>query len=242
VSRRLVVIYEARADFELATELADRVLVESVEWLEEQLDANREWIGVDQDGRALTWASIAKLAREHGVRVHGHFNGAPGKPDAHAARRAIVYLLQSVRCIDAMLLIRDQDDQPARRQGLEQARNHHSAHVRVVIGLANPERECWVLSGFEPGDEPERAKIASEKQGLGFDPCVDSHELTACKNDQAKRSAKRVLAALTDGGQERQRRCWIKTPLSTLEARGGRNGLAAYLKEVRETLVPLVTR
>jgi hypothetical protein len=240
VSRRFVVIYEAQADFDLSTELADRVLIESAEWLAEHLDANRQWIGVGQDGRSLTWASIAKLAREHRVRVHGHFNGAPGEPDAAAARRAIVYLWQRIKSFDAILLIRDQDDQPARRQGLEQARSHHAAHVPVIIGAANPKRECWVLSGFEPGDEPEKAKLAWEKQDLGFDPCVDSHELTA-KNDQAKRSAKRVLAALTGGVLERERRCWLKTPLSTLEARGERNGLADYLKEVRKMLVPLVT-
>jgi hypothetical protein len=241
VSRRFVVIYEARADFDQATELADRVLVDSAEWLGDWLDANRLWIGDHISGGFLTWKSIPSRARELGIAVHGHFDGEPGQPDAQAARRAIAYVRRILNDVDAILLIRDQDDQPARRKGLEQARDHHSAHVHVVIGLASPERECWVLSGFDPETEPEMAKLDTEKQNLGFDPCSESHELTACKNDQAKRSAKRVLAALTGGVREREQRCWAETPLSTLEARGKRNGLAQYMQEVRDVLLRLIT-
>jgi hypothetical protein len=88
VSRRFVVIYEARADFDQATELADRVLVDSAEWLGDWLDANRLWIGDHISGGFLTWKSIPSRARELGIAVHGHFDGEPGQPDAQAARRA----------------------------------------------------------------------------------------------------------------------------------------------------------
>jgi hypothetical protein len=243
VSKRIVVVCEARADFEQATELADRVLVATVDWLEGGiwLDSNRQWIGDDLGGVYLTWKSIPNRARELGISVRGHFEGEPGQPDAQAARRAIAYVRRQFEGVAAVLLIRDMDDQPERRQGLEQARTHHSAYVRIVIGVANPERECWVLSGFDPEDGTETARLDAEKQKLGFDPCSRSHELTACKDDQAKRSAKRVLSILTADDRERERRCWRTTSLEVLEQRGGLNGLAEYLKEVKDRLVPLIT-
>ena len=45
MNRRFAVVYEAAADFQTATELADRVLVDSIDWLEEdQVGYQRTWI------------------------------------------------------------------------------------------------------------------------------------------------------------------------------------------------------
>ena len=44
MSLQFAVVYEAPADFQTATELADRVLVESIDWLEEdQIEYQRTW-------------------------------------------------------------------------------------------------------------------------------------------------------------------------------------------------------
>jgi len=59
-----------------------------------------------------------------------------------------------------------------------------------------------------------------------------SQESNAWKNDQAKRSPKRVLAALVLGEPNRERHCWRATPLATLRERGTENCLTAYLDEV----------
>jgi hypothetical protein len=142
--------------------------------------------------------------------------------------------------LNALVLIRDQDDQPERRAGLEQARSQDHSGIVIVVGLAIVERECWVVSGFEPQDEVESARLESERQQLGFDPRLRSHDLTACKNDLAPRSPKRVLRQLSVGDPDRERRCWCQTALATLQERGGENGLAAYLKEVRERLAGLI--
>ncbi len=99
-------------------------------------------------------------------------------------------LLATIPELEAILLIRDQDDQPERRDGLEQARGHDRTGMVIVIGLAVVERESWVISGFDPADDHEKQKLEDEKRNLGFDPRDRSHELTACKNDQAKRSPK----------------------------------------------------
>ena len=111
MSLRFAVVHEAEADLRTATELADRMLIESIDWLDEHLIANqRMWVAEEPEGRHLRWKSIPQLARDVGIRAHGHFDGEAGEADAAAARRAILYLLKIVSDLKAILLIRDQDD------------------------------------------------------------------------------------------------------------------------------------
>ena len=42
MSVRFAVVHEAAADLQIAKELADRVLVEAIEWLDEELLPNRD--------------------------------------------------------------------------------------------------------------------------------------------------------------------------------------------------------
>jgi hypothetical protein len=135
--QKFAVVHEAEADFQTATDLADRVLIDSIDWLENpHLPGVRDWVAEDfGSGQRLTWKAIARLAREAGIPARGAFDGEPGKPDADAARRAIRYLRKTRPELHAILLIRDQDDQPERRQGLEQARRE-SRGPAIIIGLA----------------------------------------------------------------------------------------------------------
>lgn len=241
MSRKFVVVHEAPADFDTATSLADRVLLETIDWLEEEhLATQREWIARLNDGRQLTWKSMRQLASDAGIRAHGRFDGQPALADAAAARRAILFLLAKLPDLEAIVLIRDQDDQPDRRKGLEQARAEDKSGRAIAIGLAVVERECWLLSGFEPRNEDETARLANERSRLGFDPRHRNHELTACKDDQAVHSPKRVLQALACGVRHRERQCWAEADLELLRQRGSQNGLAAYLTEVRDHLAPLI--
>jgi len=240
VSLSFIVVYEAAADFTTATELADRVITRNIDWLEDTLEHQRQWIGEDQPGSRLTWKSIPNRARELGIRVRGHFDGEPGLPDAQAARRAIAYVLERFEKVDGILLIRDTDNQVERRAGLEQARAVYAAVVRIVLGVAIPMRECWVISGFDAENDDEQQRLTSETQKLGANPNLHSHTLTAGQ-EQALRSPKRVLAALTDGNWDRERKCWQTTPLTALETRGQSNGLAEYLNEIKRLVVPLIS-
>lgn len=241
MSLRFAVVHEAEADFQTATELADRVLVEAIEWLDEDLIADqREWIAAVAGGRRLTWTGIKQLAQEAGIRVHGHFESEPALPDAAAARRAILFLRKAIPELNVIMLIRDQDDEPERRAGLEQARAQDRSGIVIVVGLAVVERESWVISGYEPQDEGESDRLEQERKNLGFDPRMRSHELTACKNDHALRSPKRVLKVLSGDDRERECRCWCDTDLRVLRERGGMNGLATYLEEVRGQLAGLI--
>jgi hypothetical protein len=242
MTKRFAEVYEAEADFRTATELADRVLLAAIDWLDvDLLTDQRSWIAADARGQSLTWKSIKRLASGAGIKAHhGHFQGEPGLPDAVAARRAIEYLVNQSLSMDAIVLVRDQDDQPERRVGLEQARRENHQGPVIVLGLAVVERECWVISGFDPQDEGETVRLEVERKTLGFDPRHRSHELTACKNDQAPRSPKRVLRQLSGDDLDRERHCWVAAPLESLRDRGGENGLASYLEEVRNLLAPLI--
>jgi hypothetical protein len=240
MSRRFAVVHEAEADFHTATELADRVLIDAIEWLDEDLIADqREWVGTVPVDRRLTWKAIPQLAREIGIKAHGHFDGQAGEADAAAARRAILYLKEVIPDLTAVVLIRDQDDQPERRIGLEQARGQDHGGTVIVVGLAVVMREAWVMSGFDPVDAEETTRLDAERQTLGFDPRNRSHELTA-KDEQATRSPKRVLRSLSGDDRGRERQCWAITSLEVLRERGGENGLAAYLHEIRGRLARLI--
>jgi hypothetical protein len=241
VSKKFFVISEARADFITATELADRILLHEVEWLDDVIDSQREWVGEDSPGTHLAWTTVSHRAREVGIRAQGHFNGESGYPDAHAARRAIRYLMKQFEVVDAIVLIRDLDDQQERREGLKQARDEDTSGVKIVIGVAGCEREAWVICGFDPVDDSEKQLLGEENQKLGSNPCLRSHELTAGKNDIALRSPKRVLKVLTGDNWERQQQCWRTTSLELLRERGEENGLTEYLDEIKQHLVPLIT-
>lgn len=235
---RIAVVYEAEADFRTATELADRVLIESHEWLEDHLNSHRIWVKEDTNGHAYTWSRISRLARDARIPSHSRTEFGRGEPDAIAARRAIRYLNEFEK-LHGVLLIRDQDDQPERRIGLEHARIEFLNSLKIVIGLAIVERESWVISGFDPQTNDERNLLDTERQILGFQPHHESHQLNACKDDRAKRSPKRVLKALTDTNHERQRACWFETPLQTLRQRGNDNGLTQFMNELRDHICPL---
>jgi hypothetical protein len=246
MSLKFVMVSEAEEDFETGMALADQVILDPVpvqrdpiHWIEEEtIDHYREWI-TSHDGHLLTWTSIALIANRLRIKAYGHFEGEPALIYGRAARNAIRVVKACFDPLDALVLICDTDDQPERRDGLRQAREAENTEFPVVIGCAIIERECWILSGFEPGTEQERELLDQERQNLGFDPRLKSHELTDGKNDQGRKSAKRVCEVLTANNLDRQRECWRKTELKTLRERGQENGLTEYLAEIEERLVPL---
>jgi hypothetical protein len=247
---RLVVFCEASADFQVAADLIDRVLRhESPGWVAEVLDTApegiRSWRGDGQGGAFFDVHQLAKQVDQLAIRVpHGYFDGRPGAADAMMARTVFSIVRNLVKrgeSIDAALLIRDMDDQPERETGIGQARTEALAWAtfRIVVGCAKPLREAWVLCGFDPQTDDERARLAAVRRELGFHPHEHAHQLTA-KDERAKRSAKRVLRLLTADDRDREAQCWQRVPLDVLRSRGALTGLRDYLDEVRRHLVPLV--
>lgn len=231
------IVGEARADRDAACGLADRVFLDDVHWLDaETLKFCREWRGLTHGADFLRWASVSEEWKQMGLKpIFGKFGE---QPDAYMARKALLMFAQAERRPDAVVLMRDSDAQ-RERTGLEQARDSSKWPFAVVIGLAHPKRECWVLAGFDPKNTQEVEGLTQEERRLSFHPVRDAHLLTA-REHGAKKDAKVALDALTQGDKGRERECLEATPLDTLRERGGNTGLKAYLEEVRERLVPIL--
>lgn len=235
----LAVVCEGKGDRSTACDLADRIFCENVPWLESDvLEYNRRWQGAEPGSDFLKWSDVKRIAQEKKFRLWGFFEESPGLHDAATARKALFVLFESSIPPDGIFLIRDSDNDPERREGLRQAVRDFKFDVPVVIGVAHPKREAWILVGFEPRDEEEQVRLKELRQELGFQPNTDAHLLTA-KHLNDKNSAKRVLAALTQEDHDREAQCWRETSLDTLRSRGKPSGLADYLEQVKDLIVPL---
>ncbi len=195
--------------------------------------------------KCTKWTEVKAMAG--GIKLQRNLrrdsNGQAAGFDYAQGRKAAFLFnqLRQTQPVDALILVRDLDDQPQRRTSLEQARRDHP-EIITVLATPNPKQEAWVLNLFEPTDE-EQPLLEHLRENLGFDPCHKAEELSA-KDDTAKRSAKRVVKELTGDNRERKERCWTETALSVLgdddHPRGKETYLKAYLNEVRQHLLPIL--
>lgn len=234
-----VVVCEAPSDRETIAMLADRVSCTEHPWLDGIIDSMREWVGAAPGQAFVRWGkTLYRMCEERGVpRVHG-LRYSLGRRSALMALRLVLTLDRSPT---AVILVHDSDgDYDEWHQSLEAARrdfcaDEHSPGFDVVIGIAHPEREAWVLAGFEPRTPEEQARYDELRVELGFNPCEQGERLTS-KSEVHKKDAKGALDRLTGGDRDRELACLRETALATLMARGERIGLCAFLDEVRERL------
>lgn len=249
-----VVIVESSADARTATKLAQRVLVEKVDWLEdEQLQYLFRWSGLQENTEHSCWKNIRDIierAKESGLRIPkfiGHSKNGVIKADGAAAIKILnlVRILQKTRHIKAVLFVRDLDNQPERREGIEQARSEHinlQPKLEIIIGTADRMREAWVLNGFIALNQEERRILEEIKAKLNFDPCKESHRLRSNSEEEPDRirNPKVVVKNLTGEKMERERQCWEETSLELLRERGVHTGLTAYINEIEQRLTPII--
>ncbi|MEA5418448.1 hypothetical protein VB712_04365 [Spirulina sp. CCNP1310] len=252
-----IVIVESRADAEIATELAQRVLLEKVDWLEpESLQHFFKWAGLDPGTNYSCWKdlnNIVERVKHDGLRIRylGHSKDGPQKTDYATTSKSLklIHFLQHKykRPIKAVIFIRDLDNQPERRQSIEQACSEYrdpQSPLAIVIGTPDRMREAWVLNGFIPSSESEQEKqVLQEIQSqLKFDPCEESHRLRSTSKEEPERmrNPKVVLEILTRADQLREQQCWQETRLEILRQRGTKTGLALYLDEVEQRLMPII--
>ena len=244
------VVCEAKADKETACGLADAVFRAQLGYEQSQISVARTWQGLEESTEFVKWKEVPRLVQKRLAKLprpvlQGYFAGKPGAHSAYEGRCALALVRHSTPNVNAVFLIRDDDRDAQRRMGLEQAREEaqskHRLRAPVVIGLAHLNRECWVLAGFEPRNDAERTKLRELRQELGFQPHEQAHNLTA-KDEHAKKSAKRVLRELTGGDSDREAACWQEADPALLKSRGTETGLADYLCEVEQEIVPLFDR
>lgn len=235
-----LVFCEARGDAEVAQLLADRVLCDGIEWVDGVVEHVRRWGGErhlagDADGWFVKWT---RLKDWKGPQVHGCYGGA-NKGEWAQARKALVFTAIEHPEAKAVILVRD-DDGKGRRADYETARAEVSG-LAVVIAVPVPEREAWCIAAFEPADPTEGERLAAETARLSQDPRQVAHTLNP-KRESHPRSTKRVLDNLTADDRARELADLRTLPLATLVTRGEAVGLAAYIDDLRERLLPLFAR
>jgi hypothetical protein len=249
-----VVIVESSADARTATKLADRIFLEKVNWLEpEILQHLFQWTGLEASTEHSCWKDINQITTNlknlgfRPPRYLGHGKDGALKSDGAATIKILnlVRYLQKTRNIKAVIFIRDLDNQPERREGIEQARSEQidrQLKLEIVIGTANRMREAWVLNGFIPLNQEERQILEEIKTKLNFDPCEESHRLRSNSFEEPDRirNPKVVVEKLTGGKIEREQQCWEETSLEHLRKRGINTGLTDYLHEIEQRLTPII--
>jgi hypothetical protein len=252
----IVAIVESRADAITATKLAERVLVEKVDWLEpESLQHLFQWSGLELGTEYSCWKDtndIIDRAKKDGIpmpRFLGHGKTGALKADGAAAMKILnlikLLYLKKNRKIGAVIFIRDLDNQPERRQGIEQARAEHEdklPHVEIVIGTADRMREAWVLNGFVPLSSAEKQILEQIQTKLSFDPCDEAHRLRSNSFEEPDRikNPKVVVEQLTEKDIIREQQCWEETDLEIMRSRGNSTGLTDYLNEIEHRLISIV--
>ncbi|MFM6319041.1 MAG: hypothetical protein ACKPJH_12620 [Dolichospermum sp.] len=251
----VIVIFESGTDARTATKLAERILKEKFAWLDDDsLQYYFHWTGLESATEFSCWRDILKIIEDAKAKLQykpsrflGHdSNGVPFKADGVRAIKILnlVRFLQKTRQIKAVIFIRDLDNQPERKEGIEQARSEHinkTPKLEIIIGAADPKREAWVLNGFIPSNQQEEQILEEIKNQLSFDPCIESHRLRATseKEPERMRNVKVVVEQLT-GNMEREKLCWEETNLKHLRERGVDTGLTDYICEVEERLAAIL--
>jgi hypothetical protein len=251
---RIIVIAEAEADRRMVCGLIDlKVTHHAPDWFDheqrvEQLDALREWSGLEAGTLFTSWSRLKHLrqsvnTKSPGVRTLGFSRSSVRGYDGAAVRTAIILTVLHEEKTDVLLFSRDLDGQHSEQRresiitGATDARQHG---LHVFLAIQNPMREAWLLNGFHPQNSVERRALADEQKSLQFDPCMEAHRLDS-SDEALPRSAKRVLRSLSGGHSTREEDCWAKADWNRMRANGVGTGLRRFLDEVKTTLVPLIT-
>ncbi len=236
----MAIVCEADADFRAASTLIDRVLVEQIEWLEaENIEHVRCYAGVESEYEWTRLQNVDALLKARKLKVKmGHFLGEPGDPDALMARKSILLLSSMKPRPDVLVVIRDTDNQPERKDGLDQARSEYHGRPPLALGVAIIKRENWILAGFRSRDDDENQRLQAERQRLGYDPSQSPHRANSHEY-RSKNCPKQVLENLM-ATADRELECLRETALEELQTRGINVGLADFLKEIEATICPLL--
>lgn len=247
----IMVVGEGITDFEAVSELIDQALMARIEYIEPAtISAFRTFVGLSH------FEPFERLRTSPGERRQDYRRAvrkAWGEPISHPVELVIATKLQEILSHYSdrkqeppyLIFVKDTDADEECRNALRNLRARYDTES-LVIGYQHTELECWLIAAFEPTDDDEKQRLrdmdAGELPGCGFNPCLRSHDLTATKadHDEIKLSPKRVLRYLTSGDRSRAIGGLHRDNHATLTQRGEHNGLADFLKDIRERLIRVV--
>lgn len=239
---------ESEGDAKLITALVDRVLIEDVAWVRETFEACRESL---EDGLSpcrnfrgiagepyLDLHNASDRARERKLRIYGKFNDEPGADDAFMARATLFLFADEDEPPKAVIITRDVDRAPNRAKGFSQAAQSYDWNFKILVALAEPEIEAWLIAAWAPEDSSERERLKELVDELDFNPCKNPERLTS-KKETDKKDAKRILKLLTKSKTDIIDR-WKTTRLEQLESNGAACGLGPFIRDIRETFIAVM--
>lgn len=229
---------EDRGHFEAISRLTDHRIAEVVPWTADILEHVRIWA---KNGESKWWSITAarSAASDLGMRVHGHFGGVVGGPEAKRCREQLLLWMRLHRGekIHVAILMRDLDRRDDRLEEMMLAIRSGTWPFTVLAVWCQPEVEGWAVGCFEPGDDAEHQRLDAIRRRLSFCPVTEPDRMTSAVRDP-ERDAKKIAAELFAGDEERRQR-WFDLPFDTLRARGVKTGLADFLSQVDEKIVRL---
>jgi hypothetical protein len=241
-----VIVVENESDARHLCELADRVFVASSAWIDEtHLEHLRKWRGLEPGASCTRWTERKSLRDAYNLPRYRRRGSNEPQGIAYAESRMIIALaerIQRKRRIDALVLFKDLDNQPERRDGMLQARAEVSEQILIVIATPKWKREAWILNGFECLNQREQEQLNIVIQRPGFDPRLNAENLHHGTSQDSKIILEELIQDHPKGAKRfaRVQRCWVETPLDTLLERGKATYLSDYLDEVRSLLLPLL--
>ncbi|MBX7210238.1 MAG: hypothetical protein K1X78_18100 [Verrucomicrobiaceae bacterium] len=230
----VIVVAEARADFEMAFGLTRRMSKEV------RPNCSLASRGLESEPDFTQWKNVCEISARHKrIRRFSLERGAFRGGDAETAWQvAAVSSLQPIgESVRVILLVRDTDNDKPRAQSLgEEVSRLQQNGIAFLLAQPHPKREAWILNGFVPGNSREEQLLKGERNRLNFDPVLHSDRLTS-KGNEGERNAKRVVKLVTDGDKDREADCWRAVPLEDLRKRGSQTGLKRFLDGVQTWLV-----
>ncbi len=253
MSHPILVVCESPYDFDVCSRFIDRTIeAHQVEWAEGNLDAARVYIGIDtaSDVPFVRWGQIGKMTdklterdkyRKEMILTKPFGAGLPKHPYCIYFERFVnaVFFADDSQKPDAIVLLLDADNDEKRRDGLLSLNDHYQKFgTPIVIGVPDPETECWELAGFEHRLTDEEAKRIEDvgKDLDGVHPIRQSHRLRAAKASDV-RHPKNVLSRLTCDVASRRKQCH-DAPFDLLKRNGRDNGLSDFLDRLSNRTIP----
>ena len=205
-----------------------------------------QWRGLEQNTDFLPWQRVKTLAQEKRIMARGRFRDADlqvidAEEKAVEVRKALHlcdHFFEDLGQPLAVILFFDSDGRKYRFTGADQARVAHKAEYPIVVGMAHPCREAWLVCSFSAHTKPEEILLETLKQELSFHPCRQPENLNTTAGHD--RNAKIVLERLIGKSIEREKHLIATVLMSQLQTHGKNCGLLEYLEEVQKHLAPLL--
>lgn len=234
---------EDRSHRDACAGLASQILHDAADWLDRGgWDAcffgrvpNERWY------RLHSWRSDFEEQYPK-LKLHGHIDGIPQGPDVQCFRGLLLLASSGGKeWPDAIVIARDSDRDRLRNVPAALAQATRATPpppaTPVVLAVCIPEVEAWYVAGFTPRSPVETETLKGLTAELSFDPTRTPESLLS-RSPGHPRDAKRVLQVLAGDDAERRETCLADH--QRLRERGAGCGVAAYLDDVSEKIVPLV--